>query len=105
MKKLSLYKLGFLGLAALLTFIFCGVDLFHTERCPPAGSHYGVSSEDVCPACTFRAGANSAEPLYTSLIVPAEMAWINMVTHPAILLSNEPTCQLSIRAPPSNISC
>jgi hypothetical protein len=105
MKKLRLYKLGFLGLAAFYILISCGADLFHTERCPLVQSHYGVSSEDVCPACMLKNSANSTEPLYTNLALLAEMAWMNMVTHPAIMLSNEPASQLSIRAPPSNISC
>lgn len=105
MKKLSLYKLGFVGLAAFYILIFCGADLFHTERCPPAQSHYGVSSEGACPACMLKNNANSTEPLHTNLALQAEMAWVNVVTHPAILLLNEPICQLSIRAPPSDISC
>ncbi len=105
MKKLSLYKLGFLGLAAFYILISCGADLFHTERCSPVQSHYGVSSGDVCLACMLKNSANSTEPLYTNLALPAEMARMNMATHPAIPLSNEPACLLSIRAPPSNITC
>jgi len=105
MKKLNLYKLGFVGLAAFYILIFCGADLFHTEDCPSGRSDGMADSEDVCPACMLKNSANSTEPLYTNLTLPAELAWIAMVTHPAILLSNEPICQLSIRAPPSDITC
>ena len=105
MKKLRLYKWSFLGLAALCIFVFCSVDLFHTEDYMVGQSHGKASNSDTCPACMFKTSTNSTQPLYTNPILPLEMAWINMVAHPAILPSIKLACQLSIRAPPSDITC
>ena len=102
MKKLSLYKLGFVGLVVLYSFVFCAVDLFHTANCPRGQSDGRANSRGVCPACMFKASTNSTQPVYTDLILPEEMGWILVVTDPTILLSNKPACRASIRAPPSN---
>ena len=102
MKKLSLYKLGFVGLVVLYSFVFCVVDLFHTEDYRVGEPHGQVSSPDTCPACMFKASTSSTQPVYTDLILPEEMGWILVVTDPTILLSNKPACRASIRAPPSN---
>lgn len=65
------------GAALLYLFVFIGADVLHTENCSfhtgRADCSHGSASEDGCPACAFKAGANSTQPdctLQIEFVVP-----------------------------------
>ncbi len=93
------------GAAALLyLFVFIGANGLHTKDCPfhagRADCSHGSPSEDGCPACSFKAGANSTQPdciLQLEVVVP-------LFTRILSCSSTPKHCEFalcaSIRAPP-----
>ena len=99
-KEISASQLGVLVLAGLYAFLFCGVDLFHTDDCTYVSSPDG-RPDDTCPACMFKAGANCCEPIYADLILPTAIAWVVLFPCHTAAPVKKPACILFLRAPPA----
>ena len=77
----------------LYGFLFCGVDLFHSDGCEGRIPGHAASQE-TCPACMFKAGANSTEPVYADLILPTTTTWLVVFPCHAAQQASEPACIL-----------
>jgi hypothetical protein len=99
-KTFSKMKLLHLFLVGHFLFVSCAIDSLHTDDCPTDnGSPY--ASDEGCPACLFKQGANSEQP--TFVFVPDfdlgfEQRIIEIVQQ---VKSNEPYSFYFLRAPPA----
>lgn len=99
-------RLGLMAVVLVYFFVTTAVDLFHNEACEFGGqcgeAAKTIAHNDPCPACMFKAGSNTTEPVCQS--APA-VPQVNVVCQP-ILLSISPSrvqwiYSIVLRGPPS----
>jgi len=109
-KRVRLRKTASIVIFATYLFVATSVDLFHTEEHMFGDYHSGaadtISSNIPCPACTFLAGHHSTGASYAlSLLDTERLFTLQTLPHLAVVNSDEWTCSVTPRAPPSsNIS-
>ena len=94
-----LNRVGCLLLAAHFLFVFCAVDLLHTDDCPCVNG-IPIDADDGCVACQFKSGVHAEQPEFLDSLVPSFFLEHQVVALAEIVQNNELTCSLQPRAPP-----
>ena len=107
-EEFRIRRLGSIAVVLVYFFVAVAVDLFHNESYE-FGERSGetakrIAHNDPCPACMFKAGSNTTQPICQS--APA-MLQANVVSQPVLLSISASRVQwiysIVLRAPPSAI--
>ena len=106
-KQSSIHKKTAMVVVLAYFFVTTAVDLFHTESCAAGQSSRraanAILDNDPCPACMFKAGSNSVEPVCQSPLVGLDIDLLAQpVLHSTLALRTQWTSSVMLRAPPSS---
>ena len=104
-KKKNWLKRALYGMLALhFLFVFCAIDLFHTDTCPIQSKDpkipFQPQADDGCPACNFKVGANAEQPQIVNMHNLVQPVFGRLYIPIETMQGNEPACCLYLRAPP-----
>ena len=106
-KQLSIHKIAAIVLVVSYSSVTTAVDLFHSESCAAGQSSRraanAILDNDPCPACMFKAGSNSVEPVCQSPLVGLDIDLLAQpLLHSTSVLRTQWTSSVMLRAPPSS---
>ena len=104
-KQFSIHTIAVIVAVVSYSFVTTTVDLFHSESCAAGQASRraanAILDNDPCPACMFKAGSNSVEPVCQSPLAGFDIDLLAQpVPHSTSALLTQWTSSVMLRAPP-----